>query len=438
MPFYPESWVNRGTPMPARADSEVPTGFNCVFNSQLYVSYQGQYNNQTSGGYYTEGTNVRVGCIARTSDGVTWSTVFDGQAAEFEGKRHWMPGQLFVIGSTLFAFMFSAGFNFVSISTYYPPGEIALMSSTNGTTWSKVKVFHSWVQQNNGFGSPSTVEVSVRASYWRGVRSGPSGEDADWAIISYALRADGVSGSFSERATPRFRSLDSGATWTEIVDMKGTYPFTGNPTTIDGPTSVMAVEMDSPAPYRWFMFGGSGTMNYSDDTGTTWTAVSFFNNAPFGAFTLNARGMVAFANGTGAFAPDVKISCDYGESFTTVTTGSYTGPANVPVSPVQFSGLEQILAVIRDTSGTATALWYTLNGGETWVKLGTLPTTFLNTANLGYLSGILILYTSTLNSAGGPQVWTCADQPTSDFEQRLLCPLLSPSPGGTHAYAWIL
>lgn len=422
-PFDPVNWTNQGTPMPSRPFSEVPTEHQAVYNGELYIAYQGQYDNQSVG--YTEGTNVRVGCIVRTDDGVNWTTVFNG-AALFEGKRHWMPGQMFVAAGTLYCLMVSAGFHFVNPSAYFPAGEIALMKTTNGTTWEKVTTFKSWTQKNNGFGGSPNVETATKPIVWYSRRSGPDGEDAHWVSAGYSLRCDGVSGTFFEAGTLIYRSLDNGATWTLVRDMKGVYPFASNPTTLDAPDRVLSVKRSSSEPDRWFMFGGTGALNYSDDLGETWTQSTYSGLLPFVGFTLRAGGMVVFSNGTGAFSPDVKVSCDKGETFTTVAAYSAATPANVLVAAVQFNGLEELVVAVRDNTGLSTSIWYTSNGGETWTELGQLATVFANPVYLAWFNGIMVLYTGTTAVAGGPQVWTIEDSPAGVATARSVCPGLTP------------
>ena len=426
--FEPSHWVDRGTPMPARGGSEAPIGGAVAFGDHLYVPYQGQYSNVTVG--YPLQTNVRVGAIVRSADGITWTTVFDGAVA-FEGKLHWMPGALFVVGGALHAILYSAGFNFVGPQAYIPAGEIILIRSTNGTTWTKVASFTSWPQQILGSSvGGANWAPALSGCAWTALRATLTGATRTFVIVGWDVFVNGTGGTYSSVGTDQFETADGGLTWTLVRHMRGTYPFVTGAAG-PGPGSVLATTTDDPTdPQRWFMIGGSGGLNYSDDNGASWTPSAFFTHFPFGAFSLTARGMAAFAHGTGISGPDTKVSCDQGASFTTISgAGAIAGPVGAFVAVTHFDGLEEMLIACRDNvdSSLKTALWYTQNGGEVWVKLGTLATIFNVPSYLAWhAKGLTVLYTGQPASGGAPRVFTCPDLPTGIFTERTICPLLSP------------
>jgi hypothetical protein len=410
-PFLPADWTSLGTPLPNRA-SETPTGVWALFDDQLYIAYTGEYGNITAG--YPLSTQVRVGSIARTSTAMSWAVVWDGAVA-MAGYLHWQPRALWVSGSFLYAVVISAGFNWITPQAYIPAGTIAVIRTGNGTTWTLVQTLHSWAGQNLGTSSPSqNWAPGVTVTAW-------SDEAGDWLIVGWEVYVNGSGGTFFDGGTALWRSTDGGATWASVRAMRGTYPFTTGPT--PGPSLVLAPRRLDQVGYppRWFMFGGSGGINYSDDQGATWVASTWSGLTPQSAFALRNSGVVAWDNGTVAFAPDYKVSCDFGASFTT-RAGIILAPAQAILAPVQFDGSEEIIVAVRDNvdSSTKTALWYSTDGAETFTKLGTLPTAFFVPYYLAWApyAPFLLLYTSMRDA------WLCADTPDGVSTPRALCPAL--------------
>lgn len=433
-PFEPASWTYRGTIMPAGAGSVVPTGYWINYKGYLYVVYQGQYTNVS--GYPYANMDIMVGAIVRTADGLTWTTSFDGGAANPMGQPRWMPGQLFVIGDTLYCFIAAGGTAFVAPWAIIPAGEIALMSTTDGVTWTKVQSFISWPASNNGVKINRSTEVS--ACHWHARRSSAGGDE--WLIVGWAVRNDGTTGSYYIEGTQRYRSSDGGLTWDFVAEMKHVTPFTANPNSLDAPWAVYPIWRSPSLGDRWFMFGGSGTMNWSDDEGATWTPTTWSTlPSPAWAYPLSSGALVILNSGSSASPPNVKVSCDLGESATNVPAAqTYQGytPANVFVASLQFQavgpgivgeGGEELLAVMRDNTGTATSIWWSDDGGETWSELGQLGTWYTVPVYLARLGeDRVLLYSAATAAAGGPQLWTCDDAPSGVLGPHMICTDLTP------------
>ncbi len=445
-PFEPDHWSYRGAVMPTASSSVVPTSYSVSFNGYLYVSEQGQFQNVA--GYPFANQDPFVGFITRTTDGGTWTVAWDGNATQF-GQLRWVPGQLFVIGAALYCFIGAGATAFVASSAIIGDGELALMRSTDGTTWSKVATFATWAASSHGTKIDRAVEFT--ACYWHARRSSAGGDD--WLIASWAVRNDGTGGSFYTEGTQRYRSSNGGLTWTFVAEMKEIAPFTANPNTLDGPSAVYPIWRSPILGDRWFMFGGNGTMNWSDDEGTTWTTTIWSTlPAPAWTYPLSSGGMVILGHGSSALVPIARVSCDLGVNATNVPSGqSYEGftPVNTLVASLQFQatgsdivgeGGEQLLAVMRDNTGTLTAIWWTDNGGEDWTELGQLATFYTTPIYLARIGTTrVVFYTGTTAAAGGPQVWTSDDAPDGVLGVRAICTGLTAIHGlaGVRSYAWV-
>ena len=423
-PFTASHWVSRPGAMPLRS-AQLPTGNTAIYQGRLYVIYQGFFQN-------VSGVNWWVGGIVSTADGLTWSTAFEGAGPTTAQYR--MPTALFVRGDTLYCVMNRGGFPYAEVFVYLTDGEIAIWKTTNGVSWAPHQTLVSWPSAGawENIGHRGAAVSFTPTPVWRAAGSGPADETADWLITGYHAYAEVPGAPVVHTATPQYRSLDNGETWTQVRNMKGVYPFSANPSAAEGPNTVLGVPRPGVALDRWVMVGGpthTNFVNYSDDAGATWTGSTATggHTGPSDAKILQTGGMVFVLPGTGAFGPGEQISCDYGASRLLISTSGVGGDANSTFGVLQFgtAGGDELLA---STKSGGQRIWHSTNGGETWADRGAIAVGFAVSYTLARApNGRTLLYNSSGGSAA-MDLWTCDDAPTDVWTPRTICPFVVEPP----------
>ena len=426
-PFTGSHWVAR-TGLPARI-YDVPSGHWIVYKGRTYIAYQGGRGSVSGAGPVQ--TVWYVGGIVSTADGLTWSVVFDGadETAPLDPTVLRMPGMFFIRDDTLYCVMSRGGWSTVNPWCYLAAGEVAIWKTTDGVIWVPHQTLVSWPAAGAGENVGGTASgVSFGASVvWRAAGSGPAGDAADWLIITYSAFANVPGAPVSHTGMRQYRSLDDGETWVEIRNMLGTYPYVATMSL----STVFPVPRPGVAMDRWVMVGGDGFVNYSDNSGATWTSSSG-STRPTSGFMVPSGGLVFPEVGSSIGGPTLALSCDYG--ITRVGAPGPGGALNSQFNTMNFpasvaGGEEMIAATKRSTASSVTAIWHSTNGGETWTDMGDAPTTF--GVPYGFArtpSGRIILYAIGGGTGATSAYCTCDDAPTGIPTPRSICPFVVEPP----------
>ena len=426
-PFTGSHWVAR-TGLPVRT-YDIPSGNWIVYKGRTYIAYQGVRTDVSGQGPVP--TNWHVGAIVSSADGLTWSTVFDAAGAPIPPAAYPFrkPGQFFIRDDTLYCLMSRGGWSYVQPFAYLAAGEIAIWKTTDGILWEPHQTLVSWPAAGTGqnVGGVASGVGFGGTAVWHAAGSGPAGAAADWLVVTYDAFANVPVTPVAHRAVPQYQSLDGGETWTFVRNMRGVHPFPANNL---GPATVFPVPRPGVAMDRWVMVGGDSFVNYSDDSGATWTPSSG-TSRPEGGFIVPVGGIVYVESGSGIGGPTQSLSCDYGGTRVGAAgPGGATGSAfSILPFPASVAGGEEMIAATKRPASTATIISHSTNGGETWTDMGDVPTAFAVQYTLAQApSGRILLYAVSGGSGATTAYFTCDDAPTGIPTLRSICPFVVEPP----------
>lgn len=385
MPFKPSSWIQRtSAPFFLRNGTIAPTGNMIVDNS---ISFAG-------GPFLSE---YAVNSMAATfNQAATWTTLVpaDTLTATF--------GYFSITNPTdtrFFRFRYKFGRSFFVANSKIFAGYVKMDNSPDGISWYENQTFAEWGEVADVGGGQASHSMDVKYLFLPG--SGPGGADADWIILSVLVTSPaGTPVNFRRW----YRSDDFGFTWVFDRDestLVGTLFFLSRATT-------------------GRLAAGAGALFYSDDNGVTW-------NAAAGALppTIHS-GVIAHAGGSFSIysaggvgsTPSAGVSCDGGANWQTSQLD--LGPANTNINALGM-GLVESLAMCRDSGGLGCTIWYSNDGGETFVSQGVdtrLPSIQAGVVLMGFFPD-----GAPLAVGANGVVLVSSDRPTGNFGARTLCPL---------------
>lgn len=246
------------------------------------------------------------------------------------------------------------GRSFFVANDEIPAGFIAVDTSEHGGDWTERQQLYTW-QHFPSTGGAGQANHTIDALFAFMPGSGPGGADADWLLVRGLVQSgQGVKLNVFQW----WRSDNFGDSWVFVRDATSG-PFTSFPSAF----AVGGVNNGS----RLLAYSGTG-LAYSTNFGVTWTGTG-------GLLTGVPQYIIEQAGFTWAFllpgtltgAGNVGVSCDNG--VTAVGTQAGMGTTNANWGAVRLSPCE-ILGTITGGVGVGQIIFYSDNGGETYVSQG--------------------------------------------------------------------
>jgi len=395
VPFKPSSWSPRTT-VPVLGGTSLTIG-HMADDGVLLVASAAQF---VDGPGVNDSYEINVGAVSKDR-ALTW-TLLEGDLEMFASYFSVETP----IGVRYFRLRKKFGRSFFIANSEMFAGYLTLDRSDNGLDWSPVQTFYSWPHLASvGAGRASNT---YGMNYLRLPASGPGGADADWLRIRLNVTSD--SGTPVD-VTDWWRSDDFGETW--VLDRAEAGPMVG--------TTLQYMEKSPNGGGRLIASTGA-SLFFSSNNGVTWTGAGGFlpaNNKVQAVPQVGRTWCLIMSAGLGSQVQS-GISCDDGQTWSAGGTAGAAQNAN----PVLIRlGPSEVLCFERDsdTLPTGVQIFYSLDGGETWISEG------IDTRIPGLQASVTVagLFPDGMPFVIGFNrvVLVSEDRPTGNFNQRSICPL---------------